>query len=261
MLPPLHATEGRISMSNIKSVFEHKKAFIPFVTAGDPDLETSEKLIEQMSKSGADIIEIGIPFSDPIAEGAVIQQADLRAISAGTTTDKIFEMASRIGSKVECPLVLVTYMNPIFVYGTDRFMKRCSECNISGVIVPDTPFEEKEELAPFCEKYGVELISFASCASDSRVKMIAKQAHGFLYCVGSENKSVSDAVSVAKSVSDIPCVVALEDATAEQASVASIYADGVVCDTAVVKLIEKYGRDCQSPVCEFIKSMKLAING
>ena len=259
MLPQSRVTGGKIFMNDIKTAFNNKKAFIPFVTAGDPDLETSEKLIEQMSKSGADIIEIGIPFSDPIAEGAVIQQADLRAISAGTTTDKIFDMVSRAGSKVECPLVIVTYMNPIFVYGTDRFMKKCGECNISGVIVPDTPFEEKEELAPYCEKYGVELISFASCSSENRVKMIAKQAQGFLYCVGAENKSVSDTVSVAKSVSDIPCVVALEDATARQARSAAEYADGIVCDTAVVRLIEKYGRDCKEPVCEFIKSMKLAI--
>ena len=172
-------------MSDIKKAFENGKAFIPFVTAGDPDLETTEKLLIEMSENGADIIEIGIPFSDPIAEGVVIQEADLRALASGTTTDKIFETVKRVRSEIKCALAVMTYMNPIFVYGTDKFMAKCKECGISAVIVPDTPFEEKQELAPYCDKHGVELVSLIAPTSHDRIRMIAKESQGFVYCVSS----------------------------------------------------------------------------
>lgn len=256
-------------MSDIKAAFENGKAFIPFVTAGDPDLETTEKLLIEMSKNGADIIEIGIPFSDPIAEGVVIQEADLRALASGTTTDKIFEMVKRVRSEIKCALAVMTYMNPIFVYGTDKFMQRCSECGISAVIVPDTPFEEKQELAPYCDKYGVELVSLIAPTSHDRIKMIAKEAQGFVYCVSSMGVTgvrsdittdIGEMVRLVKSVSDTPCAVGFGISTPEQAKKMSESADGVIVGSAIVKIVAKYGKDCIKPVCDYVKSMKEAIS-
>lgn len=256
-------------MSDIKAAFENGKAFIPFVTAGDPDLETTEKLLIEMSKNGADIIEIGIPFSDPIAEGVVIQEADLRALASGTTTDKIFEMVKRVRSEIKCALAVMTYMNPVFVYGTDKFMQRCSECGISAVIVPDTPFEEKQELAPYCDKYGVELVSLIAPTSHDRIKMIAKEAQGFVYCVSSMGVTgvrseittdIGEMVRLVKSVSDTPCAVGFGISTPEQAKKMSESADGVIVGSAIVKIVAKYGKDCIKPVCDYVKSMKEAIS-
>lgn len=256
-------------MSDIKAAFENGKAFIPFVTAGDPDLETTEKLLIEMSKNGADIIEIGIPFSDPIAEGVVIQEADLRALASGTTTDKIFEMVKRVRSEIKCALAVMTYMNPIFVYGTDKFMQRCSECGISAVIVPDTPFEEKQELAPYCDKHGVELVSLIAPTSHDRIKMIAKEAQGFVYCVSSMGVTgvrseittdIGEMVRLVKSVSDTPCAVGFGISTPEQAKKMAESADGVIVGSAIVKIIAKYGKDCIKPVCDYVRSMKEAIS-
>lgn len=256
-------------MNDIKSAFENGKAFIPFVTAGDPDLATTEKLLIEMSKNGADIIEIGIPFSDPIAEGVVIQEADLRALASGTTTDKIFDMVKRVRSEIKCVLAIMTYMNPIFVYGTDKFMSRCSECGISAVIVPDTPFEEKQELAPYCDKHGVELVSLIAPTSHERIRMIAKEAQGFIYCVSSMGVTgvrneittdIGEMVSLVKSVSDIPCAVGFGISTPEQAKKMAQLSDGVIVGSAIVKIVGKYGKDCIKPVCDYVKSIKDAIS-
>ena len=256
-------------MIDIKSAFQNGKAFIPFVTAGDPDLETTEKLLIEMSKNGADIIEIGIPFSDPIAEGVVIQEADLRSLSAGTTTDKIFDMVKRIRPQIDAVLAVMTYMNPIFVYGTERFMSRCKECGISAVIVPDTPFEEKSELAPFCDANGVELVSLIAPTSHERIRMIAKEAQGFVYCVSSLGVTgvrkeittdIGEMVRLVKSVSDTPCAVGFGISTPEQAKKMAQSADGVIVGSAIVKIVAKYGKDCIKPVCDYVKSMKEAIS-
>lgn len=256
-------------MNDIKSAFENGKAFIPFVTAGDPDLATTEKLLIEMSKNGADIIEIGIPFSDPIAEGVVIQEADLRALASGTTTDKIFDMVKRVRSEIKCVLAIMTYMNPIFVYGTDKFMSRCSECGISAVIVPDTPFEEKQELAPYCDNHGVELVSLIAPTSHERIRMIAKEAQGFVYCVSSMGVTgvrneittdIGEMVSLVKSVSDIPCAVGFGISTPEQAKKMAQLSDGVIVGSAIVKIVGKYGKDCIKPVCDYVKSIKEAIS-
>ena len=169
-------------MNRISKAFEKNKAFIAFVTGGDPDLDTTEALIPQMAQAGADLIEIGIPFSDPIAEGVVIQAADERALKAGTTTDKLFDMVRRVRKKTEVPLVFMTYINPIYTYGAEKFMKRCVECGIDGIIVPDVPFEEREEISAICESAGIKLISMIAPTSKERICMIAKQAKGFLYC-------------------------------------------------------------------------------
>lgn len=255
-------------MSKITDAFKGGKAFIPFVTAGDPDLDTTAKLLVEMSKNGADIIEIGIPFSDPIAEGVVIQEADLRALAAGVTTDKIFDMVKSIRSDIKCELAVMTYMNPVFVYGAEKFMSKCAECGISAVIVPDTPFEEKAELSGACEKYGVDLISLIAPTSHDRIKAIAREAQGFVYCVSSmgvtgvrsEIKTdISEMVGLVKSVSDIPCAIGFGISTPEQAKEMAAVSDGVIVGSAIVKIIAQYGRDCVKPVTEYVRSMKQAI--
>lgn len=252
-------------MNNLKQVFDHGKAFIPFITAGDPSLEVTEQLVIAMAKAGADLIELGIPFSDPVAEGEVIQRADLRALSMGVTTDKIFDMVARIRKACDVPIAFMTYMNPVFTYGTEKFMKRCQEVNIQALIVPDVPYEEREELLPYCEKYKVTFISMIAPTSSERIQMIAKQAQGFIYCVsslgvtGMRDKIGDDVrkmIETVRLVSDIPCAVGFGVSTPEQAAAISKYADGVIVGSAIVKIIEEYGEDCIPHVVDYIKELK-----
>ncbi len=251
-------------MTKIKSAFENKKAFIAYLSAGDPDLETTEKLIYEMEKNGADLIEIGIPFSDPVAEGPVIQEADLRALKSGTTTEKIFDMVERIRPNVKIPLVFLTYCNSIFGYGTEKFTQKCEQIGIDGLIVPDVPYEEREELAPFCEKHNIDLIALVAPTSEERVYKIAKASQGFLYIVSSlgvtgvRDKIETDIegiVKAAKSVSDIPCAIGFGISTPEQAEEMCKYADGVIIGSAIVKIIGQYGKDSIAPVGEYIRSI------
>lgn len=255
-------------MSRIKSAFENKKAFIAFVTGGDPDLETTEALIPQMAEAGADLIEIGIPFSDPIAEGIIIQEADVRALKAQTTTDKLFEMVKRVRAKVEIPLVFMTYMNPVYTYGTEKFMKKCAECGIDGVIIPDVPFEERGEVKDICEAQGVELISMIVPASKERINMIAKEAKGFLYCMsslgvtgvkGQITTNIKEMVDQVKEVSDIPCAIGFGISTPVQAKEMAAVSDGAIVGSAIVKIIAQYGKNCINPVCTYVKEMKAAV--
>lgn len=256
-------------MSNsIKKVFDNGKAFIPFLTAGDPDLETTEKLICAMADNGADLIEIGIPFSDPVAEGPVIQRASERALSTGITTDDIFDMVAKVRKTTDVPLAFMTYINLIFTYGAEKFMSRCSELDVSAVIIPDIPYEEKEELAPACKKYGISFISLIAPTSKDRIKMIAKDAEGFVYCVSSMgvtgmrsemNNHISDMIDSVKEVNDIPCAVGFGVSTPEQAEEYARYADGVIVGSAVVKIVEQYGKDSIEYVADYVSSMKQAI--
>ena len=170
---------------NIASAFENKKAFIGFVTAGDPDLDTSRQILLEMAKNGCDLIEVGIPFSDPIAEGPVIQEANIRALAQGVTTDKVFDLVAEVSAQIDIPLVFMTYLNVLFRYGYDRFCRRAADSGISGVIVPDLPYEEKHELSDVAKKYGIAVISLVAPTSHERVMMIAKEAEGFLYQVSS----------------------------------------------------------------------------
>lgn len=255
-------------MSRINKAFENQKAFIAFVTGGDPDLETTEALIPQMVAAGADLIEIGIPFSDPIAEGVVIQAADERALRAGTTTDKLFDMVKRVRGKVDVPLVFMTYVNPVYTYGTEKFTKKCAECGIDGIIIPDVPFEEREEVSGACEAAGIELISMIAPTSHDRIDMIARQARGFLYCVSSlgvtgvRNKittNIKEMVDQVKAVSDIPCAIGFGISTPEQAHEMAAVSDGAIVGSAIVKIIARYGKDCIGPVCSYIRDMKSAV--
>ena len=255
-------------MSRNGNAFNNNKAFIVFVTGGDPDIETTEALIPQMSAAGVDLIEIGIPFSDPIAEGVIIQAADERALKAGTTTDKLFDMVKHVRKKVDIPLVFMTYINPIYTYGTERFVERCAACGIDGIIVLDVPFEEKEEINGACEAAGIELISMITPTSKERVDMIARQAKGFLYCVSSigvskiQNKiktNIKEMVDNIKQASDIPCVVGFDTATPNQAYEMAAISDGTIVESAIVKIIAQNGKNCIEPVCQYVRDMKAAM--
>ena len=256
-------------MSRVTDVFSKGKAFIPFITAGDPHLSVTEELIPAMAKAGADLIEIGIPFSDPVAEGIVIQEADARALLAGTTTDKIFESVKRIRMKTSVPLAFMTYLNPIFVYGSERFIKNAAECGIDALIVPDMPIEEKEELKPYCNQYGIDLISLIAPTSKERIKTIAAEAEGFVYCVSSMGvtgvrkeitTNLGDMISLVKETKNIPCAIGFGISTPEQAAEMSQYADGVIVGSAIVKLAARYGADCIEPICSYVREMKAAIS-
>ena len=169
----------------ITEAFANGKAFIPFLTCGDPSLEVTEQLVYAMEEAGADLIELGIPFSDPTAEGPVIQEANVRALAGGVTTDKVFAMVEKIRKNTKIPMVFMTYANVVFSYGTERFIKKTAEVGMDGLILPDVPFEEKEEFDVVCKQYGLDLISLIAPTSHERIAMIAKEAEGFVYCVSS----------------------------------------------------------------------------
>lgn len=254
-------------MTKIADAFANGKAFIPFLTCGDPDLETTEKLIGAIAEAGADLIELGIPFSDPTAEGPVIQDANLRALSVGTTTDKIFDMVRRVRQTVSIPMVFMTYANVIFSYGADRFLKTAAEIGMNGIIVPDVPFEEKQEFEPLCQKYGLDQISMIAPTSHDRIRAIAEQANGFLYCVSSLGVTgtrtaittdIGAMVKLVKEVKDIPCAVGFGISTPEQAETMCRQADGAIVGSAIVKLIAQYGRDSAQPVADYVRTMKTA---
>lgn len=255
-------------MNKISRAFENGKAFIGFVTAGDPDLETSEIIMLKMAEAGCDLIEIGIPFSDPIAEGPVIQEANLRSLSQGTTTDKVFELTERVSKQIDIPLVYMTYLNVLFKYGYDNFLEKAVKAGISGVIIPDLPFEEKQELQSVAEKYGIDVISLIAPTSENRIKMIASDAKGFVYAVsslgvtGTRSEITTDLDTITKhikDVTDVPVAIGFGINTPEQAKKYADIADGVIVGSAIVKIIAKYGKNAPDEVYKYVKSMKDAI--
>ena len=255
-------------MSNIKKAFENGKAFIAFITCGDPDLETTKKAVIEACNNGADLIELGIPFSDPTAEGPVIQGANVRALAGGVTTDKIFDLVVELRKEVSTPMVFMTYVNVVFSYGAERFISKCKEIGIDGLILPDLPFEEKEEFEPVCNKYDVDLISLIAPTSENRIAMIAKAAKGFIYIVsslgvtGTRTEIKTDLESIVKVVrenTDVPCAIGFGISTPEQAAKMSAVSDGAIVGSAIVKLLEKYGKDAPKAIGEYVHSMKAAM--
>ena len=255
-------------MSKIKNAFEGGKAFIPFITCGDPDLETTEKLVHAMAEAGADLIELGIPFSDPTAEGPVIQAADERALKAGTTTDKVFDLTARLRETLTLPMVYMTYANVVFSYGAERFIRRAAEVGIDGLILPDIPYEEKEEFDGLCRQYGLDLISLIAPTSEDRISMIAGEAEGFVYCVSSLGVTgvrseittdIAAMVALVKKAQDIPVAVGFGISTPETARKMAEAADGVIVGSAIVKLCARYGREAVPYVRDYVKEMKAAI--
>lgn len=248
-----------------------KKAFIPFITAGDQGIGTTEKYIRTMAKAGASLIEIGIPFSDPVAEGPVIQVASERALSTGVTTDDIFDMVQRLRTGAEAltiPLVFMTYLNPIYVYGVESFMKRCEEVGVQGVIVPDCPFEEKGELSHQAKAHGVSVISLIAPTSEQRIKDIAADAEGFVYCVsslgvtGMRSDIKTDIASIVQQIrqyTDIPVAVGFGISTPDQAKAMANVSDGAIVGSAIVKQIGEWGPNGEEKLYEYVRSMVEAV--
>ncbi|MCI5792612.1 MAG: tryptophan synthase subunit alpha [Lachnospiraceae bacterium] len=282
-------------MSNIKNAFRNGKALIPFITCGDPDLETTGKIVRAMAANGADLIELGIPFSDPTAEGPVIQAANLRALEGCVTTDKIFDFVKELRKDVSIPMVFMTYSNVVFSYGyeqseelkkeneslradgtmrragavqytgSEKFISKCAEIGIDGLILPDLPYEEKGEFADICSKYGVDLISLIASTSENRIAMIAKEAEGFIYVVsslgvtGTRTEIKSDIAAMTKVIrenTDVPCAVGFGISNPETAGRMAKVSDGAIVGSAIVKIAEQYGRDAAEPIGKFVAELK-----
>ena len=255
-------------MSNIQKAFGNGKALIPFITCGDPDLQTTDKVVKALAEAGADLIELGIPFSDPTAEGPVIQEANVRALAAGTTTDQIFNMVRQLRKDVSVPLAFMTYANVVFSYGSERFISTCAEIGMDGLILPDVPFEEKEEFSSICKRYGIDLISLIAPTSEGRIAQIARDAEGFVYVVsslgvtGTRSEITTDIGSMVKLIRQntaLPCAVGFGISTPEQAQKMAALSDGAIVGSAIVKLIAQYGRESVPHVAEYVKSMKDAV--
>ncbi len=255
-------------MSKIQNAFQNGKAFIGFLTAGDPNLQKTEEYILAMEEAGADLIEIGIPFSDPIAEGQVIQDANIRSLSVGTTTDKVFDMVVSVRKKTQIPLVFLTYLNPVFKYGYEQFFEKCREVGIDGIIIPDMPYEEKGELLPIAKANDVDVISMIAPTSEDRIRRIAGEATGFIYVVssmgvtGMRSEIKTDLEGILETIreaSATPAAIGFGINTPEQAAKYGAMADGVIVGSAIVKLIEKYGENAKEPLMQYVKSMKNAV--
>ena len=257
-------------MIKIKEAFQNKKAFIAYLMAGDPDLETSAEYILTAQEAGADLIEIGIPFSDPIAEGEVIQASSARAINAGTRLDGVFTMVSSIKSKMKIPMLFMTYLNPAFVYGYDKFFSRCADIGISGIIIPDLPFEEQGEAKEVAKKYEVEVVTLVAPTSKERTAEIARNAEGFIYLVSSmgvtgvRTKITTDLSPIVKEIrgiTKVPVAVGFGVSTPMQAASYSSVADGVIVGSAIVRIIGQYGKEAKNALRDYIKMMKEAAEG
>lgn len=255
-------------MSKLHRAFLNGKAFIGFVTGGDPTIEKSEEFILELVRGGADLIEIGIPFSDPVAEGNVIQAANLRALSSGATTDKIFGLVASVRQKTGIPLVFLTYLNPVFKYGYERFFSRCQDLDVGGIIIPDLPYEEKEEVRTAAQKHGVDIISMIAPTSEERIRKIASSASGFLYIVSSMgvtgvrseiSTDLKDILKAVRAATSLPAAVGFGISTPAQAREIAEIADGVIVGSAIVKIIEQHGAGAGKHIYEYARSMKAAV--
>ncbi|MCR5641272.1 MAG: tryptophan synthase subunit alpha [Lachnospiraceae bacterium] len=251
--------------NRVTDAFKKGKAFIPFITCGDPDLETTKELIVAMDQAGADVIELGIPFSDPTAEGPVIQEANIRALSQGITTDDIFAMVKEVRQQTQVPLVFMTYANVVYSYGIERFMKNSRDVGMDGLILPDVPHEEKAEFAQVADDFDIAFISLIAPTSKERIRQIAKDAEGFVYCVSSLGVTgtrsdittdIKSMVDLVKAEKDIPCAVGFGISTPSQAKQMADQSDGAIVGSAIVKICAKYGKDCVPYVAQFVKEMK-----
>ena len=255
-------------MSKIAEAFKNGKAFIPFITCGDPDLETTAAVVRAAVANGASLIELGIPFSDPTAEGPVIQGANLRALNGGVTTDKVFDLVRELRTDVTVPMVFMTYANVVFSYGAEKFISTCAEIGIDGLILPDLPFEEKDEFLPICHQYDVDLISLIAPTSENRIAMIAKEAEGFIYLVSSlgvtgvRSEIKTDLESIVKVIREnttTPCAIGFGISTPEQAAKMAAISDGAIVGSAIIKFLAQYGKDAAPHIGEYVKSMKDAL--
>ena len=255
-------------MSKIASAFDHGKASIAFITCGDPDLDTTGRAVRAAVENGADLIELGIPFSDPTAEGPVIQEANLRALQAGTTTDRIFGFVKELRTDVTVPMVFMTYANVIFSYGAEKFISTCAQIGIDGLILPDLPFEEKEEFLPLCRQYGVDLISLIAPTSENRVAMIAREAEGFIYLVsslgvtGTRSEITTDLAPIIRTIREnakVPVAIGFGISTPEQAKKMAAISDGAIVGSAIEKILAQHGKESAEYIGDYVRSMKNAL--
>lgn len=255
-------------MSRIWEAFAHGKAFIPFITCGDPDLDTTAAIVRAAVAAGADLIELGIPFSDPTAEGPVIQEANIRALSGGVTTDKVFDLVRELRKDVTVPMVFMTYANVVFSYGTERFCKTAAEAGMDGIILPDVPFEEKGDFDDICRQYGLDLISLIAPTSNDRIAMIAKEASGFIYIVSSMGVTgvrseittdIGAMVSIVRENTEVPCAVGFGISTPEQAAAMAAVSDGAIVGSAIIRIMAQYGKDAPEHVGQYVAQMKAAL--
>ena len=273
-------------MSRIAEAFAHGKAFIPFITAGYPDLETTRQVVRAAQENGADLIEIGIPFSDPTAEGPVIQTANVRALEKGITTDMVLDFIRQIreDGSVTVPMVFMTYANVVYSYheggdgdrdgrdGSDRgrygFCRKCAEVGIDGLILPDIPFEEKDQFEDACRCSGLDLISLIAPTSEDRIQTIAKEAEGFIYIVSSlgvtgvRSDITTDIGAITakiREVTDVPCAVGFGISTPQQAARMAAQSDGAIVGSAIIRIIDQYQEQAAPHVGEYVRSMKEAL--
>lgn len=243
-------------MSNLAKAFVNGRAFIAFIPCGDPDLSTTAAAVRAAAAAGADLIELGIPFSDPTAEGPALQEANIRALKNGATTDRMFALARELRRDVHTPMVFRTYANVVFSYGAQRFFSACREAGMDGLFVPDLPFEEKEEFAGLCREYGVDLLSVVAPTSKERVAMIAREAQGFLYIdmnLGGTKAQLQEMLRLARENTGIPCAVAC--AAPELAATA----DGVIDETGIVPILKQYGRSAPGQIGRYVQNRKTAL--
>ncbi|HMM06469.1 MAG TPA: tryptophan synthase subunit alpha [Clostridiales bacterium] len=257
-------------MNKIADAFNGKKALIAYLMAGDPNLEKSAEYILTAQEAGADLIEIGIPFSDPIAEGKVIQEASVRALNAGARLDGIFEMVASLKDKIRVPLVFMTYLNPVFVYGYERFFHTCKELGVGGIIIPDLPWEEQEEVKLPASKYGVAVIPLVAPTSSKRIERIVKDAEGFIYLVSSMGvtgvrneitSNIRDRVSELKKATSLPVAVGFGISSPKQAGEYAQWTDGVIVGSAIVNMIAEHGENAHYALGKYISELKASVSG
>ena len=258
----------------IKSTFEElksrgEKALIAFITAGDPDVETTEKLVLEMEEKGADIIELGLPFSDPLADGPVIQKSSQRALKKGMNTSAFLEMISRLRQKTRVPLLVLTYYNLVFSYGEEKFITDAARAGIDGLVIPDLPLEESSSLQSLALQQGVDLIYLLTPTStEERIRMTSERAQGFIYCVAltgvtgvRDNLSINaeDMVKRIKNYTPLPLALGFGISTPQQAGEAAAFCDGIIVGSGIVRMVEQLG---ESPgnllreVGNYISSLK-----
>lgn len=256
--------------NKLSRVFDtpNKKAFIAFITAGDPTADCTVEYILEMERAGADLVEIGIPFSDPTAEGVVIQEANIRALKGGMTTDGAFEIVRKVREKSRIPLAFMTYANPVFHYGYERFFDRCKELGVDAIIIPDLPYEEKLEMEKPANARGVALISMIAPTSESRIRQIASEAKGFIYVVSSlgvtgvRSEIKTDLGAIVESIREVtkvPCAIGFGISTPEQAKEMAAVSDGAIVGSAIVKIVARYGEQAAPEIYSYVKSMKEAV--
>ena len=257
-------------MSKLTEIFQNKKAFIPFLVADDPNAQTTIDSVVTLAENGADIVELGIPFSDPVADGPVIQAADLRAFDAGVNTDVVFEIVENVRQKTDVPIVFLTYLNIVFKYGYEKFCQRCQDLNISGLVIPDLPMEEQGELRPIADQYQIDLIPLISPASGDRIEKIAASASGFIYMVSSLgvtgvrnsfSEQLTKTIERIKQVTQVPVAIGFGIHSPEQAAKLSEISDGIIIGSAVVKMVDETAdsTELQSKLANYAQEIKNAI--